>query len=495
MRAPAHRTVLALALATVGVTLTATLGAASPPSPAPATPVPHPTSEATAPAHDRVGEQRDATDDPARDAASSPAPPGPPTSDEDGSADAPEPEPDAAAAAAAAAAEPAVAATAEPAAAVATSAEPSATTPLVVVSPAPSSTVESADGTVLFRGTGQPGASVVLVTGTQRAVVNARVAEDGTWQAAGWLGHQRYVLTSYYTAPDEATVRGSYDLVVVDPPVPLVVDRPVDGSTVVTDDGRVAFSGTGRPGARAIVVAGNGRQVLNVPVLGDRTWRGTGQLAFQRYDLTTRHVVRGRTETTGTVSVVVRASETWTFAVTSPAQGAVVTAPDGVVDVRGDGAPGAVVVVTDASGAPLGHATVGWTGIWTVPVPLGTGPRSLRLTHELPGTAPVTIGLDLTVRDGLVVRPFRIDSPADGSTVAAPDNVVVFEGQGAARATVELVNAAGRVVVRTTVKDDGTWRAVGRLGWQTYALDYLHAPRDARGERAEGALVVTVAPR
>jgi hypothetical protein len=79
--------------------------------------------------------------------------------------------------------------------------------------------------------------------------------------------------------------------------------------------------------------------------------------------------------------------------------------------------------------------------------------------------------------------------------VAAPDNVVVFEGQGAARATVELVNAAGRVVARTTVKDDGTWRTIGRLGWQTYALDYLHSPSAAGGERAQGSLVVTVAPR
>ena len=470
MRAPAHRTVLALA--TVGVTLTATLGAASPTSPAPSTQVPHPTAEATAPADDQVGEQRDATDDPANDAAPSPAPPVPPTPDGDGSAG-----------------------VAEPAGAAAVAAETSVTTPLVVVSPAPSSTVESADGTVLFRGTGRPGASVVLVTGTLRTVVNTRVADDGTWQAVGWLSHQRYVLTSYYTAPGETTIRGSYAVVVVDVPVPLVVDRPVDGSTVVTDDGRVAFSGTGRPGARVVVVAGNGRQVLNVPVRGDGTWRGTAQLASQRYDLTTRHVVGGHTETTGTVSVVVRASATRTFAVTSPAQGAVVTAPDGVVDVRGDGAVGAVVVVTDASGAPLGHATVGWRGTWTVPVPLGPGPRSLRLTHELPGTAPVTIHLDLTVQDDLVVLPFRIDSPADSSTVAAPDNAVVFEGQGAAQATVELVNAAGRVVVRTTVKDDGTWRAIGRLGWQAYSLDYLHSPRDGRGERAEGTLVVTVAPR
>lgn len=375
-----------------------------------------------------------------------------------------------------------------------TSPAPVASTPLIIESPAPSSTVESADGTVHFRGTGQPRSAVILRTGTKRVVINTRVGDDGRWEADGWLSHQSYILTSYYTVPGEPTVRDVYGIVVVPAPSPLTVDRPVDGSTVTTPDGRVEFSGTGHPGARAIVTAGNDRQVLNVPVRPDGTWSGTAQLGYQWYELSTRQVIAGRDDTVGSVRVLVRPEDDRPFTVTSPTDAEPVDAPDGFVDMTGTGLVGAGVTVRDTSEHVIGRAVVQGTGEWSLRASFAPGEHTVRVTHTLLGTEPIDVDLRFTVRDDLVVQPFALDTPADGSTVASPDNVVLFEGRGAAGATVEIVNGSGREVVRTVVKDDGTWRATGGLGWQVYTLDYTHTPGPAGGARATGSVVYTIVP-
>lgn len=371
-------------------------------------------------------------------------------------------------------------------------ATPTSVQPLLVQSPAPASTVYSADGTVRFSGVGEPGATVSLVTGTGRIVVNTVVNSDGTWSASGWLSLQTYMLTTFHSPPGLATIMDMYTLTVTSAPQPLVVSTPVAGSPVVARDHAVSFAGTGHPGGRVVVSTAAGRPVIDVPVLASGTWSGTGTLAYQTYDLTVRHIVPGEADETRSLIVTVRSQADRTFAVTSPVEGSVVTSPSDSLTIEGTGIVGAHIGVARIAGGDIGETLVADDGRWTVVVPVTPGSHALRITQSLRGMTPQSVDLHVELSGSVVVQPFALVSPAQGARVIAPDSFVLFSGRGAAGARVTVLAGNGRVVIDTLVKDDGTWQATGALGWQVYTLDYEHTPGALGGERASGNVALSV---
>lgn len=245
----------------------------------------------------------------------------------------------------------------------------STTDPLVVEAPADGSTVVAPDNLVDFSGTAEPGARVVVKAGNGRVVIDTTADASGRWAARGLLGHQWYQLTTEYTAPDQAMVGGSLAVTVKAAEGvsrPFAVTTPADDTTVVAPDNLVTFAGTGTTDATVVIKASNGRTVVETTVDDFGTWRATGFLAHQWYELDTFTVVDGVT-TTGKTHVTVRATAgvTQPFSITAPADDATVVAPGNLVQFSGTGTTDSTVVITAGNGRTVIETTVDEAGRWS----------------------------------------------------------------------------------------------------------------------------------
>lgn len=158
------------------------------------------------------------------------------------------------------------------------------------------------------------------------------------------------------------------------------------------------------------------------------------------------------------------------LAVTTPAPGSTVIAPDNTVTFTGTGTIGADISLVNGIGRTIAFAEVGDDGTWTTSGLLGHQYYQLDVVQIADGTRTATT-TSLTVRATAgVEQPFSIDTPAHGSTVVAPDNTVTFTGRGTTGEGITLTAGNGREVARATVGDDGTWTGKGVLGHQYYDL-------------------------
>lgn len=149
-------------------------------------------------------------------------------------------------------------------------------------------------------------------------------------------------------------------------------------------------------------------------------------------------------------------------AITSPADGATYTAP--VTAISGTGVPTADIAVEDADGVPLGTATVGVTGDWTVTgLNLGLGEHSIVVTQTFEAeTSPVAAATFAVVP----VAPAIVSIP-DGAVFAydaVPTNV---SGTGVEGATVNVwIRGPGNDLGFTTTVENGAWFVdFGGLGY------------------------------
>lgn len=265
--------------------------------------------------------------------------------------------------------------------------------PLVVEAPVDGSVVIAPDNLVDFSGTAEPDARVVVKGGNGRVVIDTTADRSGRWAAKGFLGHQWYQLTTEYTAPDEAMVRGSLTVTVKASEGvtrPFAVTTPPDNSMVVAPDNRVTFAGTGTTDATVVIKAGNGRTVLETTVDDLGTWRATGFLAHQWYELDTFTVVDGVT-TTGKTHVTVRATAgvTRPFSITAPADNTTVVAPGNLVTFSGTGTTDSVVVIKAGNGRTVIETTVDESGRWSASGFLGHQWYELDTFNTVDGTTTI----------------------------------------------------------------------------------------------------------
>ncbi|WP_209559596.1 hypothetical protein [Frigoribacterium sp. PvP032] len=375
--------------------------------------------------------------------------------------------------------------------------------PFALTAPQDGDTVVAPTNQVAFTGTGTTGDTVDVVnTYNGRVVATATIDDEGNWSGTGMIGFGVQNLKATVTHagvgtdhPLTITVNASAG---VDQPFALTA--PVNGATVIAPTNQVTFTGTGTTGDTvSIVNTYNGRVVASTTIDGAGNWSGIGSVGFgvQNLRATVTHAGVG-TDHPLTITVNPTAGIVQPYTLTAPVDGSTVVAPDNRVTFSGTGTTGARVIFTAGTGRQVINTIVDGHGNWSATGFLSHQWYELGTSYTLVGGTPVTGKTSLTVLASAdVINPFVIQTPADGSTVVAPNNMVTFTGTGAAGATVELINDLGgsfeRVVARATVKSDGTWTATGGLGFQTYPLAYVHTPGALGGTPATGTVTVTVA--
>ena len=246
--------------------------------------------------------------------------------------------------------------------------------PFALTAPQDGDTVIAPDNRVTFTGTGTTGDTVAIVnTYNGRVVTTTTIDAAGNWTGTGNVGFGVQNLKAVVTHGDVSTDHRLSITVNATAGVDLPYDltNPADGSTVVAPDNRVTFTGTGATGARVILTAGTGRQVVNTLVDGNGNWTATGTLTHQYYELGTSYTRPGGTPVTGTTTLTVLATDAviLPFAIETPADGDTVIAPDNQVTFTGTGAAGATVeLINDPGGSYeriVARTVVDNDGTWT----------------------------------------------------------------------------------------------------------------------------------
>ncbi|PZF79349.1 S1 family peptidase [Jiangella anatolica] len=241
----------------------------------------------------------------------------------------------------------------------------------------------------------------------------------------------------------------------------LGVTWPAPGH--VSPDGRLAFEGTGQPGADVVLTVG-GAELARTTVGADGTWslRAGSERPAGRFDaVLTQHVAETFAATTGTdaADTATATSEsgdaTVTVANVGVAPGApVVSAPLGRIEpadaavLRGAGAPGATVAVrvaasdADVAAAPELRTEAAGDGSWSVRLdaPLAAGRHVVVATQSVDDltsepSAPVVVDVAAPARaDGgpVAVEPAAEDGGLPGGALAGAAGILVAGAAAAA---------------------------------------------------------------
>lgn len=276
-------------------------------------------------------------------------------------------------------------------------------TEVAITSPADGAT--TLDSTPNVRGTGEPGATVV-VTIDGEEVGTATVGGDGTWVVPVTTPLANGEYTAEATATDSVgNTASATSTFTVDANTDVDIISPANGSA--TNDTTPTITGTAVPGATVVVtieVGGETREVGTVTADAEGYWliEVTDELPEGTHTVTAT-----ATDPAGNVG-----ADESTFTVDTSTTIAI-TDVDPSGSIRGTGEPGATVVVT-INGVEVGTTTVGEDGTWTLDVdPLGPGTYEITATgtDRAGNTASDTTSITVEMGDGGVVRP---DAGVDG---------------------------------------------------------------------------------
>ena len=246
-----------------------------------------------------------------------------------------------------------------------------------------------------FQGTGTPGTTVTMVSGTRTRV--ATVRDDGTWNMnpvyfGWWAGTVPF--TASFPGCDSRTKEVSAWF--VDKPTSHV--QPLMISHTQTDwysSGEVAFKGKGTPGALVTLEMGNQTRFAAVSTTGRWSMRAV-TVGDAPVCLTLRSEVPDLPEKVATADVHVGTAPVTVTApaVTGPAAGSSV--PAGSVQISGTGTP-ATKISLSVNGQDV-SAFVRSSGRWTLPpVTLQAGRWDLAPVASSPGLSSVSSSATVAV--------------------------------------------------------------------------------------------------
>ena len=246
-----------------------------------------------------------------------------------------------------------------------------------------------------FRGTGTPGTTVTMVSGTRSR--SATVRDDGTWTLnpvffGWWAGTVPF--TASFPGCESRTKE--VEAWFVDAPTSQV--QPLLISHTETDwysPGEMAFRGKGTPGALVTLQMGNQTRFAAVSTTGRWSMRSV-TVGDAPVTLSLHSEVPGLADQVATADVHAgTAPETVTApVVTSPAQGSSVSV--GEIQVEGTGTPRTKVSLS-VNGQEV-SAFVRSSGLWTLPpVTLAAGTVALTPVSSSPGLTSVSSSATVAV--------------------------------------------------------------------------------------------------
>lgn len=324
-----------------------------------------------------------------------------------------------------------------------------------LTSPQNNDVIRTADKSVTFTGLGNPGGKVSVLNGN-KPIGSAIVDADGKWSFTSLMAYTEYDLEVYYKKIPTGAVTNKVPLHITvtnnEQNAPFEITAPKHNSTVTAPDNQVWFEGTGTTGG--VVTIKKGTNTVGTAEVGaDGTWAFTGELSFNKHNLTAYYKkMPGSSAVSSPLTVTVTdGSVVLPFEVTSPANDSVVETADKSVTFTGQGAGGGKVVIKKGN-ATLAEGLVDSKGKWSLTGTLNYGEQEVTVFHKpVGGSQAQQVRLNLIVQ--APAADFAIESPANGDTVAA--GPVTFTGVGKEGTTVSVfVNGKSR---GTATVENGTW--------------------------------------
>ncbi|WXL27138.1 Ig-like domain-containing protein [Ectopseudomonas mendocina] len=195
-------------------------------------------------------------------------------------------------------------------------------------------------------GTAEAGATVLLTTGSGAVIGEATADSNGDW--------------SFDPSPDLANgvvinARAKDAAGNTSGPAATTVDNIAPDNPVVQPSTGVSIIGTAEPGAKVFISIG-GAPEIQVQADASGNWSYTPGSPIVHDTVVTARAEDSTGNSSGTTSITVD-SEAPDAPVINPSTGAIIT---------GTGEIGALINLTDGNGNPIGEATVGADGTWTV---------------------------------------------------------------------------------------------------------------------------------
>ena len=332
---------------------------------------------------------------------------------------------------------------------------------------APAAGAAIAVGATSFNGTGEPGATVqVVIDG--KPVGTAKVGSDGTWKLDAPLdtpGAHSVVVQTVDAAGAKLNEAAPVSLTVAAPTAVAATTAPTAAAQVPTvaaptgalTAGPITLTGTGTPGEQVEVLV-NGQPVGTATVGADGTWSLPTTLAAGDAEVSVRSA-SNPANISPPVKLTVGAGAA---APTATAQAPTLTVPTGPtaagpVTLSGTGTPGEQVEVL-VNGQPVGTATVGADGKWSLPATLAAGTDEVivrSVGNPANASAPAKLTVDAAAATPAPAGQVIITAPADGTQV--PAGTFSMSGTGTPGSKIEVLDG-DKVVGTTTVGNDGTWQ-------------------------------------
>ncbi|WP_073651227.1 Ig-like domain-containing protein, partial [Pseudomonas aeruginosa] len=286
--------------------------------------------------------------------------------------------------------------------------------------------IDPSNGTEIS-GTAEAGATVILTDGGGNPIGQATADGSGNWTFTPGTPLANGTVINAVAQDPAGNTSG---------PASVTVDAIAPPAPVIDPSNGVVISGTAEAGATVILTDGNGNPIGQVTADGSGNWAFTPATPLANGTVINALAQDAAGNNSSPTSAIVD----------SVAPAAPVIDPSNGSVIAGTAEAGAMVILTDGNGNPIGQATADGSGNWsfTPGTPLANGTVVNAVAQDAAGN---TSGPASTT----------VDSVAPAAPVLDPSNGSVIAGTAEAGATVILTDGNGNPIGQATADGSGNW--------------------------------------
>ncbi|MCT0316748.1 Ig-like domain-containing protein, partial [Pseudomonas aeruginosa] len=286
--------------------------------------------------------------------------------------------------------------------------------------------IDPSNGTEIS-GTAEAGATVILTDGGGNPIGQATADGSGNWTFTPSIPLANGTVINAVAQDPAGNTSG---------PASVTVDAIAPPAPVIDPSNGVVISGTAEAGATVILTDGNGNPIGQVTADGSGNWSFTPGTPLANGSVINALAQDAAGNTSGPASTTVDSVAPAT-PVLDPSNGTVIS---------GTAEAGAMVILTDGGGNPIGQATADGSGNWsfTPGTPLTNGTVINAVAQDAAGNTSGPVST-------------TVDAVAPATPVIDPSNGVELSGTAEPGVRVILTDGNGNPIGQTLADGSGNW--------------------------------------
>ncbi|MBG4266175.1 BapA prefix-like domain-containing protein [Pseudomonas aeruginosa] len=286
--------------------------------------------------------------------------------------------------------------------------------------------IDPSNGTEIS-GTAEAGATVILTDGGGNPIGQATADGSGNWTFTPGTPLANGTVINAVAQDPAGNTSG---------PASVTVDAIAPPAPVINPSNGVVISGTAEAGATVILTDGNGNPIGQVTADGSGNWSFTPGTPLANGSVINALAQDAAGNTSGPASTTVDSVAPAT-PVLDPSNGTVIS---------GTAEAGAMVILTDGGGNPIGQATADGSGNWsfTPGTPLTNGTVINAVAQDAAGNTSGPVST-------------TVDAVAPATPVIDPSNGVELSGTAEPGVRVILTDGNGNPIGQTLADGSGNW--------------------------------------